>query len=131
MLFFIVFHPSGNVDDVWLWVYILGVPASFIVGLVPPYMKRKMRKNLSEESINKYANSYLFCYLFCTLVWSTWGGLVLYHPAARTRLFVYLTTPFTLGNVYGYFVIKRYGREFADPSVTQQLYGREIATQTD
>ena len=130
LLYILVLRPFG-LYGVVLWTFILGIPASFIVGLVPPIMQRKMRKNLSEESINKYANSYLFCYLFCTLVWSTWGGLVLYHPAARTRLFVYLTTPFTLGNVYGYFVIKRYGREFADPSVTQQLYGREIETQTD
>ena len=115
-----------------LWTYIIGVPTSFVVGLVPPIMQRKMMKNLSEESINKYAYTFLFCYLFCTLVWSIWIGASFYRSGPRTRFFIFLVTPFTLGTVYGFLVIKRFGREFADPRASHLIYGRlDLATPTD
>ena len=130
VLFIIAIRPY-DLYGFELLFYLIGLPIAFVVGQVPPIMHRKMHKNLSEESINRYANWYLFGYLYCTLAWAiSLEGFFIYAKN-RANFFIFLVTPFVLGNIYGYLVIKRYQKEFADSSATHQLYGRiGIASQT-
>ena len=109
---------AAYTEGILLFGLLVLAPLAFCVGWVPPILHCKMLKTKTKQSVNNYAEFFLLCYLFCTLTWAIYVGATFSYLDQKLNFYCFLVTPFVLANIYGFFVIKEYGKQLDEVNAT-------------